>query len=174
MATAARPEAAKLSCEVSFCSCEVSGCSCELSCDVFTNGKAVLLCPGEGRAAESSHLEQRSYLHIAHRSLVNAPLRPLLRPHLSHNHIPLSVFRISVCPRLHLKLERWVDAFDVPKGAFGAPQDAFDVPKGAFGVPNENETIGTGTFVDAGPFGFGAGWPSCTVRSGTLRATTIL
>jgi hypothetical protein len=66
------------------------------------------------------------------------------------------------------------DAFGVPKGAFGVPQDAFDVPKGAFGVPNENETIGTGTFVDAGPFGFGAGWPSCTVRSGTLRATTIL
>ena len=169
MATAARPEAAKLSCEVSFCSCELSGCSCELSCGV-TNGKAVSLCPGEGRAAESSHLEQRSYLHIAHRSLVNALLRPLLRPHLSQNHISFSVFRIIVCPSLHLKLEkggeRKSNAIDGPD-AFGVPQDAFD-------VPNENETIGTGTFVDAGPFGFGAGWPSCTVRSGTLRATTIL
>ena len=174
IATAARPEAAKLSCEVSICSCEVSTLSCGAAAPVAAPP-----------AALASHVAHRSYWHISHRSLrvpffpfstTKVPKCPKERPHLAQYHLPFFVSRDSVCPRSHLKLDKGgegmldaidgPDAFGVPKDAFGVPKDAFDVPKGAFGVPGENATIGAGACVDAGPFGCGAAWPSCTVRSG--------
>ena len=62
----------------------------------------------------ASQVEQRLYLHLAHRSLVRLP--PRSQAHLSH-FPPWSAFRISVCPAGHLKLESCRKAASKPPPA---------------------------------------------------------